>query len=318
MKSFQKYILQFKWIYSIVAFLLVSISANAQIEPMFTQYMFNETFINPAYVGSHEYLSATLLYRDQWVGIEGSPKTQTLSVHAPVNDRKIGLGLSFMKESIGVSDKIVVNGSFAYRILMPTGTLAFGVQAGFVNDQENLTSLHTNVSGDNQFSSNVKKYFLPNAGFGVYYKTDRYYAGFSIPRLLENKFNIANSEVVTHNIGNFKIWHYYLAAGYVFDLNSNLKFKPSAMLKALVNAPMEIDLNADVLINDLIWAGLGYRTGDAVSALVGIQLNKNLKIHYSYDYTLTALQTFNNGSHEFSIIYDVSLNKDKIVSPRFF
>lgn len=302
----------------ILVFISCSLSASAQFEPLFTQYMFNETFINPAYVGSHECISAGFLYRNQWVGIDGSPKTQTFSIHSPTNNNKIGIGLSIMNESIGVTKQLVVNGNFAYRIIMPTSTFAFGIQAGFVNDQENLTQVQTNVSGDNQFSSNIRKYFLPNAGFGMYYKTDRFYAGLSIPRLLENKIKLSQTETIVRNVGNPKIWHYYIAAGYVMDLNESVKFKPSLMLKAVVNAPMEIDLNANFLINELLWVGGGYRSGDACSAMFGIQLSKNLRINYSYDYTVTGLQKYNSGSHEITLGYDLSFSKDRIISPRYF
>ena len=306
------------WTLSVSILLLCSISLHAQNEPSFTQYMFNESFINPAYAGSHEYFSATGLYRNQWVGIEGSPNTETFSIHAPVAKRKLGLGLSVMNESIGVSHQLMIKGNFAYRILMPTSVFAFGLQAGFVNHQEDLMEIHTTVSGDNQFSSNVREYFLPNAGFGMYFKTDRFYAGFSIPRLLENKISASQAEVVVRNIGNPEIWHYYFATGYVTDLSENIKFKPSIMVKAVANSPVEMDLNANFLFNELIWIGAGYRTGDAVSAMFGIQLSKNLRLNYSYDYTLSALQQFNSGSHEFALQYDISLEKDKFISPRYF
>ncbi len=307
-----------QWKLSVSIFLLCSISLHAQIEPAFTQYMFNESFINPAYAGSHEYLSATGSYRNQWVGIAGSPKTETFSIHVPVANRKLGLGLSVMNETIGVSHQVTVKGNFAYRIIMPTSVFAFGLQAGFANAQENLTRINTTVSGDNQFSSNVRKYFLPNAGFGMYFKTDRFYAGFSIPRLLENKFSVSQAEVIVRNVGNPDIWHYFFATGYVTDLSENIKFKPSIMVKAVANSPIEMDLNANFLFNELIWIGAGYRTGDAVSAMFGIQLSKNLRINYSYDYTLSALQQFNSGSHEFTLQYGLSFEKDKIISPRYF
>ena len=293
-------------------------TATAQVEPMFTQYMFNETFINPAYVGSHENLAAALLYRNQWVGIDGSPKTQTFSIHGPVHKNKIGLGLSVMNESIGVTHQLAVYADFAYRIVMPTSTLAFGVQGGFVNDEEKFTDVKTITQGDNQFSSDEKEYFLPNAGFGIYYYKERFYAGFSIPRLLENKIDPSDPSGVARNFGSLQRWHYYLASGYVFDLNEGLKFKPSIMIKAVQNAPLELDGNVNFLIHDFLWLGAAYRTGDAVAGLIGLQVTKQLRFGYSYDYTLTNLQKFNSGSHEFTLSYDFASVKNKIISIRYF
>ncbi len=298
---------------------LVSLSASAQHEPMFTQYMFNETFINPAYAGSHEGPAITGLYRDQWVGIPGSPKTQTVSFHSPVMKKKLGLGLSMMNESIGVSDQFMLNVDFAYRILMPNSVLSFGAKGGFVNDQENLTKVETTVGGDNQFSADIKKYFMPNAGFGIYYYyKKKFYAGFSIPRLLENKIDPSQSHSVDVNVGNPQIWHYYFATGYVCQMAQNVKFKPSIMVKAVANAPVEIDGNVNFLFNEFLWLGAAYRTGDAVAAMIGFQISKQLRVSYSYDYSISNLQRYNSGSHEISFGYDFNSLKHRVVSPRYF
>jgi type IX secretion system PorP/SprF family membrane protein len=315
MKSI-KYI---KWSLTVFSLLLVLNPAKAQHEPQFTQYMFNETFINPAYAGSHEGVSANLLYRDQWVGLHGSPKTETFTIHTSAAKRKLGLGLSVMNESIGVSKKFVVCGDFAYRILMPNSVFSFGLQGGIVNEQENLTTVQTNVGGDNQFATDIRKYFLPNAGFGMYYYyKKKFYAGISIPRLLENKIDASQPNVVVHNVGNPKIWHYYFTTGYVFQMAENVKFKPSIMVKAVTNSPVELDGNLNFLFHEFLWLGASYRTGDAVAGLVGFQISKQLRVGYSYDYTLSDLQRFNGGSHEFTLCYDFGSQKHRVVSPRYF
>lgn len=305
---------------SVVILILSAITfrASAQHEPMFTQYMFQETFINPAYAGSHDGLAANALYRNQWTGLSGSPKTETFSIHGPVKSRKIGLGLAVLNESIGVSKQLVLNVDFAYRIVMPRSVLAFGLQGGFVNDEENYTRVETNTPGDLQFSQDVRKYFLPNAGFGIYYNTKKFYAGLSIPRLLENKIDASRPEAVVRNIGNPSIWHYYLSTGYVFKLNDYIKYKPSLMIKMVQNAPLEADANMNFLFNEVLWLGASYRTGDAVSGIIGVQISKQLCIRYSYDYTTSALQNYNNGSHEVSIAYEFGSKAHKIVSPRYF
>jgi type IX secretion system PorP/SprF family membrane protein len=280
--------------------------------------MFNETFINPAYAGSHESVGLNMLYRNQWVGLEGSPKTQTFSMHSPINKRKMGIGLSIMNESIGVSELFAASANIAYRIKMNRSVLSFGLQGGFVNDVENFTKINTIDPGDHQFTKDVRKYFLPNAGFGAYFYTKNYYAGFSIPRLLENKIDPSLPNEVVNNVGNFSIWHYYLATGYVFTFSEGLKFKPSIMVKAVPNSPIEIDFSTTFLIQDVLWLGASYRTGDAVSGIMGFQLSKQLRIGYSYDYTISDLQKYNSGSHELTLSYNIGLNKSKITSPRYF
>jgi type IX secretion system PorP/SprF family membrane protein len=302
-----------------IVLLFATFNSFAQHEPMFTQYMFNETFINPAYSGSHEGPAIGGLYRNQWVGIEGSPKTETFTFHSPLRKRRIGLGLSIMNESIGVSNQFLVSRSFAYRILMPRAVLAFGLQGGFVNDVENLTKVETTTGGDNQFAADIHKYFMPNAGFGIYYYYQKkFYAGFSIPRLLENKVDPMHPGGLSSNIGNPQLWHYYFMTGYVCQMADNIKFKPSLMVKAVTNSPVEIDVNANWLFNEFLWLGVGYRTNDAVAGMLGFQISKQLRVSYSYDYSVSDLQQYNAGSHEISVGYDFASLRHRVVSPRYF
>ncbi|MEO8146397.1 MAG: type IX secretion system membrane protein PorP/SprF [Bacteroidia bacterium] len=307
-----------KKIFFVIVLLTAAFNAKAQYDPMFTQYMFNELFINPAYAGARENLSVNMLVRDQWAGIDGAPKTQTFTIHAPVSNRKIGLGFAVMNETIGVTHRLVLNGDFAYRILMDNATFALGLQGGVTNYQEKFSELKTTTGYDNQFTYNSEKLWLPNAGFGMYYYTNKFYAGLSIPRLIENKVDVTTSTTTVKNVGNVKDWHYYIATGYVFNLNDNIKFKPSIMIKTVQGAPIELDADALFIFNDLFWIGGAYRTGDAVAAIIGLQINRQLRIGYSYDYTLTGLQDYNSGSHEFTLGYDFSFDKNRIITPRYF
>jgi type IX secretion system PorP/SprF family membrane protein len=160
---------------------------------------------------------------------------------------------------------------------------------------------------------------MPNAGFGVYYYyKKKFYAGFSIPRLLENKIDVSNPTKMMTNVGNPQLWHYYFTTGYVFPMGDNVKFKPSIMIKAVANAPAEVDGNLNFLFNEFLWLGASYRTGDAISGLIGFQISKQLRVGYSYDYTLSELQNYNSGSHEISIAYDFNSLKHRVVSPRYF
>jgi type IX secretion system PorP/SprF family membrane protein len=287
----------------------------AQFEPQFTQYMFNEMFINPAYAGSRDQIAATLVYRNQWVGIQGAPKA---SIHGPMLNRKLGLGLTIMNESIGVTKQFAIYGNYAYRMQVgTTGALAMGIQGGFINHQENLADVITNEENDNEFLFNTPKVVLPNAGFGLYYNTDRFYAGLSIPRTLQNKVEGDGTGDVLTDF-NFSTWHYYLTSGYVFPVSENIKLKPTIMFKAVEAAPLVCDFSVNALFKDVFWLGTSFRTEDSFSAMVTIQATQNLRVGYSYDYTTTDLQNYNSGTHEINIGYDFSLEKKRIVTPRYF
>jgi|JI9StandDraft_2_1071091.scaffolds.fasta_scaffold18362_2 type IX secretion system PorP/SprF family membrane protein len=291
-------------------------TTKAQFDAMFTQYMFNELVINPAYAGSRECLSATALYRQQWVGLDGAPTTITGSIHAPLMQQKLGVGLSFLNESIGVSRRTGVNLNGAYRIKMDANTLSFGLQLGMVSLSENLAQL--NLQNDQQFMINSGKKTAPNFGFGAFYTAPKWYVGLSIPRMLKNRLDVSNGTGEVQNTLALDDFHYFITAGSVISIAPSVKLRPNVMLKAVSGAPMQIDLSANALFNEFIWAGLAYRSGDALSLLLGANITKQIRLGYSYDYTLSALQEFNTGSHEIMLGYDFNYSKDKVVTPRYF
>lgn len=296
--------------------LLPVVRSIAQFDPMFTQYMFNELFINPAYAGSRECLSVTGLVREQWVGLDGAPSTQTLSIHAPVFNQKVGVGLSFLNEGIGVSKRTGINLNGSYRIKMDESWLSFGLQLGVVSVSEDLAKL--NLLTDNQFMINTGRKMAPNVGFGAYYNAPRWYVGLSVPRMIQNRLGSSSGSAVVENKLNVDDFHYYLTGGSIHALSSSITLRPNVMIKAVSGAPMQLDLSANLLFNDFIWAGLAYRSGDAASIFLGAYITKQLRFGYAYDYTLSALQDFNTGSHELMLGYDFNYDKDKIVTPRHF
>lgn len=301
----------------VLTFALVSaIAAEAQFDPMFTQYMFNELVINPAYAGSRECLSTTAFYREQWVGLDGAPSTITASLHAPLMQQKIGAGISILNDKIGVSNRTGVNLNGAYRIQMDNNTLSFGLQLGVVSLSENLANLQ--LSADNQFAASTGKKTAPNFGFGAFYTAPKWYVGLSIPRMLKNRLDVASGSGEVKNTLDMSDFHYFITGGAVFDIAPTVKLRPNLMLKTVSGAPMEMDLSANALFNDFIWAGLSYRTGDAIAMLLGANVTRQLRIGYSYDYSLSALQDFNTGSHEIMLGYDFNYSKDKVVTPRYF
>jgi type IX secretion system PorP/SprF family membrane protein len=301
-----------------VTILLVAITSDSfgQNDPMFTQYMFNEMYINPAYAGSRENISVTGLIREQWVGLDGAPSTQTLSAHAPVWGKKLGIGITVLNESIGVSKRTGVNLNGAYRIPMDKNVLSFGLQLGMNSISESLLDL--GLATDNQFQVNTGRQMAPNFGFGTYYLAPKWYLGLSIPRMIQNRLDVTTGTGDIQNKLNVKDWHYFLTAGSIHTISNDVKLKPAAMLKVVNGAPMELDLSCNALLRDFVWAGLGYRTGDAFSLLLGANLTKQLRLGYSYDLSTSELKDFNSGSHEIMLGYDFSFDKNKIISPRYF
>jgi type IX secretion system PorP/SprF family membrane protein len=292
------------------------LKANAQFDPMVTQYMNNEMFINPAYTGTIKALVTTLSYRNQWVGLEGAPVTQTFTINTALG-KKCGAGISAMNESIGITNQLRVYGSYAYRIRTShRSQLSFGLQGGIISRRENRNELYLYDGNDQVFTNYIPNVVVPNAGFGMYFYTSRYYIGFSIPRMLKNSINYDASTVKT--TANQKDWHYYLTTAYVFNLSDNFKLKPSVMIKHVSGAPVQGELSLQVIAMKTWWMGAAYRSGDAVSALAGIQVTPHLRIFYSYDYTLTEIRNYSSGSHEITISYDFGVMKNKIVSSRYF
>lgn len=307
-----------------IAFLLISVfNTNqlfAQSEPMFSQYTFNEIFINPAYAGSHEALSFSSVYRKQWVNMEGAPTTKTFTAHSHLFKSKVGLGVTAYQDQIGVASQTGFFANYAFRIRLNKGTLSLGMLGGYSGYQERLTEIKTTESGDARFSSNTPMVFAPNFGFGTYYYTKRFYFGISVPRMITNKLIINQYSQVERVDGslNTDALHYFIATGFVFDVNPLVKLRPSMMIKAVMNAPIEYDANLSALLYTALWVGAGYRSGDSWNILTAIQVNNQLRIGYSYDYTITKLKDFAGGSHEFSMNYVLKYNTKKITSPRYF
>ena len=292
--------------------LLSVTGVQAQQQSMFTQYMFNAMAINPAYAGSHESLSLTALARKQWTGLEGAPSTQTFSAHSPFRREKVGLGLLVLHDKIGITNQTGVYGSYAYRIqFSEKATLSMGLQAGF----NHFSSMFSKVSAtDPAFAGQDVSEWKPNFGFGLYYYTDRFYLGASIPQLNENIFTRNND----YNHLNM-VRHYFVMAGYVIDLNESLKLKPNVLIKAVEGAPVEVDLNANLLIKEVLWVGASWRSFDSIDALFQIQLSEKLQLGYSYDFiTSSELRSINAGSHELMLNYRFGTRGSKIITPRYF
>jgi len=296
-------------------------SVFAQQDPQYTHYMYNMSVVNPAYATEpNPMLNLGGLYRSQWEGAVGGPQTLSFFAHAPVG-KKIQLGLSMISDNIGDGAKKENNfyADFAYVLnLNEKHKLSLGLKAGFTSLQTNFNGFQF-VSGDNttdvafQENTNI---FKPNIGAGLYYFTDKYYVGFSVPNLLASKHIEERNGI---NAFGSEEMHYFFTGGYVFQLTDMFKLKPALMAKLVKGAPTSVDLSANVLYNDRFELGASYRIDDAVSGLVNFAVTPTLRIGYAYDYTLSNLGQFNSGSHEIILLFDLFLlGKWRDKSPRFF
>jgi type IX secretion system PorP/SprF family membrane protein len=310
-----------KKIILLVFFFLSILKASAQQDPHFTQYMTNMSAVNPAYVtNTPSILNLGSLYRYQWSGIKGAPKTLTLFAHTPINE-KLETGFSLISDDIGDGTKKETNffADFAYILqLNEKQKISFGLKAGFSSISTNFNGFRLNsgnISTDDAFSQNTNE-TVPNIGVGGYYFTDNYYVGISIPNLLSAEH--IKSRAPINSFGPQEI-HTYFTGGYVFDIDENFKFKPAFMSIFVKGAPVSVDLTANVLYNEKFELGAAYRFGDSVSILMNFNVTPSLRIGYSYDYTTSNLSQFNSGSHEIVLLYNLDLlGKGYDKSPRFF
>lgn len=292
--------------------------ANAQQDPHYTHYMYNMSAVNPAYATDDlGMLRLGGLYRTQWVGATGAPQTLNFFAHTPLSER-IEVGLSVISDQIG--DVVSENNLYAdFAYIVPVGPkqkISFGLKAGLTHFATDFNGfVYTDAIPDPLYAENISE-FMPNVGTGVYFFSDKYYLGLSAPNMLKSKHIERQQGIVTSAAEEM---HFFFTGGYVFDLNSNLKFKPAFMTKAVNGAPLSIDFTANFLINDRFEIGVAYRNKDAVSGLVNFYITPNLRLGYSYDYTVSNLGKYNNGSHEIFLLFDIStLGSGYDKSPRFF
>lgn len=296
----------------IILFFFVVQMFWAQQDPQFTHYMYNTTNINPAYAGSREVVSVFGLHRAQWVGLDGAPTTNAFSLHSPVGG-EIGLGLSFLNDNIGPADENTISIDISYSINFENSKLAFGLKPSLNLLNVDYTKLSIYDLTDPQFQSNINNELSPNIGAGIYWYSTQYYVGFSIPNFLETKHY---SDIQSNALKERQ--HYFLMAGYVFDLSPSIEFKPAFLSKIVSGAPLQLDATANFLINQKLTLGIAYRWDAAISGLVGFQLTDKLFLGYSYDADTTQLANFNSGSHEIFLRFEIFNSWEKIYCPRFF
>ncbi len=304
-----------------IVLMFLSCFVHAQQDAQYTQYMYNMPSINPGYAGSKESLSVTALYRSQWAGLEGAPKTQTLSLHSPIGYRGVGLGFGILNEQIGPTAETYFDVDFSYTIFTSReGRLSFGLKGSAHLLDIQYSKLNQDISNPNGpdplLQTDIENKFSPNIGAGVYYHNGKFYAGASVPRILETThFKASNISTAKEQM------NLYLTTGYVFELNRDLKFKPTLLTKVVRGAPLQVDLSANFMFNDKFILGAAYRWSAAVSGLFGFYIDDGFLLGLAYDKETTDLggTQFNSGSFEVLLRYDFKKGRGRqIRSPRFF
>ncbi|EHO09903.1 PorP/SprF family type IX secretion system membrane protein [Myroides odoratimimus] len=297
-----------------VSLSVFSTQVYAQQDPQYTQYMYNHSNINPAYVGSNQGINIFGAYRSQWVGLEGAPKTATFSVTTPLKDSGLGMGVNFVNDRLGVTNNNTLSMDLSYAIdLNYKYKLALGLKASASLLDVNFTKLDIYNPSDPLVKNDINNKFSPNIAAGMFLYSEKAYVGLSVVNLLNN---------FAYDKDNISLFrqrpHMYVTAGYVFDLNQDIKFKPATMIKMLQGSSLQVDLSGNFMFANKFTAGLGYRLNGAVSGLVGLQISEDIFLGYSYDADTTSLASYNSGSHEVFMRFTLFNRLKRINAPRFF
>lgn len=277
-----------------------------QSEAQYSQYMFNGLAINPAYAGSHGELDLSVLSRHQSTGIEGAPSTQTFTGHAGLLDQKIGLGMLVINDKIGVTQQTGFYLSYAYKIHFDDATLSLGLQGGGTMVDAQYSQLLIRQPGDPLLGADVQG-FKPNFGAGVYYYSQRFYAGISAPQLLD-----------AGNVQFTQLQPLIVTSGYVFPVSSAVKLKPNILFRVVDQKPVEFNFNLNALFHDVLWVGASYRPSNSVNVILELQLTEKLRFGYAYDFGINDLQKATTGSHEFLLNFQLRKSKRGVINPRYF
>jgi len=269
----------------------------------FSQYLLNGQAINPAYTGSREVLSTTLLYRDQWIGFDGAPKTMTFSAHTPLTKLSSAIGLQFFSDKIGVSKHNGIFFNYAYRIRFKKNhrTLAFGLGAGISMFRANLNNVSIITSGDATFEGQNLKSNLPNFNAGIYYYSNRFFAGWSIPAIIHYGYDVFGNTPDSMSTTPRNI---YYILGYTFNLNKDITFTTSFLFKTYSGLEGQTDLNLNLNIYNTLGMSLSLRFGDAMVWIIDYQINNQLKIGYAHDFSTSMLNRYAHGTNEFMLRYE--------------
>ena len=300
----------------LIFILLAGSTAIAQQDALFSQYMFNKLVINPAYTGTRDALSITMVGRQQWVGLDGAPRTATLSIHSPLRNEKIGLGGYAYTDVLGPMQNSGAVGSFSYKFQWGPGKLSFGLQFGVKHTSIDWNKVEMPDESDIAYLGDSGDNLVMDANFGLYYYSDKFYVGLSSKQLLQQE--VGTQELYDESVANKLVRHFYGMAGIAIPLSDHLVLKPSILAKYVSNSPVQIDFNTNLLINEVLELGISYRTEGVFVFLVEVLVKDRLRIGYSYDTFMNELSGSNQGSHELLIGFDFPVFKRRMLTPRYF
>jgi type IX secretion system PorP/SprF family membrane protein len=290
----------------------MSLEVCSQQDSQYTQYIYNTMSVNSAYTGQRDVLSYTGLYRTQWVGIDGAPKTLTFGIHSPLKNENLGMGISIVSDQLGPIREDYINLNFSYTIRLNRSTeLSFGLKGGLHNLSSDFSRGNSFQNTDVAFNENISL-FSPTIGAGLYLHSTRGYLGLSAPNFLTTEhYNDYKESLASERL------HLFLIGGYVFNIDNDIKLKPAFLIKAVSGAPLIADLSINAMFNNRFVFGLAYRWDDSLSGLTGLQVNKTLFIGYAYDYNTSMGYNYTGGTHEVMLRFELQ-QINKILSPRFF
>ena len=310
-----KNIYTFKSVIFYFLMLIIPVSSFSQQDLMLTQYMVSLQPTNAGYVGTSGRLNATAYTRNQWVGFEGAPSSQILMINSPFIKHNIGVGLTLVHDQIGPLKQTLVFADIAYNFKISDKIkLSMGLKSGLSIQQPDISNVTTVDQNDPAYRSQKQTELLPNFGFGLYMYSKKFYVGLSTPKLMQNK----TGDNSTQGVSGSEKRHYYLISGYLFELNPEWKLRPSLFAKMVTGAPISTELTANTIYKDKIWFGIMYRFGDAIGGILQYQVTKQFRVGYSYDFALSKMMKYNNGTHEIMLSYDMIFRDDRIVTPRYF
>jgi type IX secretion system PorP/SprF family membrane protein len=287
---------------------------QAQQDPIFTHYHFNTQTFNPAYAGTWNSLGFLVLGRHQWAGIEGAPETYTFSLQSNTKNDKVGLGLNLISDNIGMEKRFSLFGDYSYGLnVTDNSVLRLGIKFGLTNYKNDFSG-YRQYPGifDPTLTGDIENHYFPNFGVGAFLSSEKYYLGFSVPKILENSVENNSS-----SLNPSEVLQFYLIGGYVINLSESFQFKPTFLTKAVTGAPLQFDLTANFLLAEKVWLGAMYRVGDAFGFIAQWIFDKKLRIGYGFDYTTSQLQQFNNGTHEVMVSYEIGVKRNW-TKPRMF
>lgn len=298
-----------------IGFALATLLGLAQQDPLFSQYMFNPLIVNPAYAGSREAISSTLLHRSQWVGLDGAPTTQTLGVHAPLNRKKIALGGLVVNDRIGPVNTFGIFGIYAYKLPLTNGKLAFGLKGGLYNFAYNQSLINYQDQADPLSQTGTISRTTPSFDFGMYYSTNKSYVGLAITHLTKEAFRLDVPELESRSVLQR---HYTLTAGKAIPISKMVVLRPSVFARTTGLDLLNADVNLSVLLNKKLWLGASYRSSKDLILLAEVNITKQFRFGYSYDLILSPLRNHSAGTHEVFLGFDIDLKRNKFYSPRYF